>query len=329
MTNENEQNLPKTEDLVRELSALLGENPDAPRSAPAFDIEESQWEQLPWEEAAPPPPKKKTNIKKILYYCALGLFISIFLISGIYLISYIVQSTEETDFNDDLAARVEAIRQQQAQNNNDSANKDPNNPNNPDYTGPYADILPEYRDVYAENKDTVGWIRIEGTKINYPVMHTPDRKDFYLKRNFKKETSNWGAIYVRESCDVFTPSDNVTIYGHYMQDGSMFHDLHGYYNWTFYQNHKYIQFDTLYERHTYQIVAVFKTIANMGEGFAYHMFDYASDKEEFDQYIRNIKALQMYNTGVEVEYGDMLITLSTCEYTLDNGRLVVVAKRIS
>lgn len=329
MTNENEQNLPETEDLVRELSALLGENPDAPRSEPAFDIEESQWEQLPWEEAAPPPPKKKTNIKKILYYGLLGVFISIFLISGIYLISYLVQSKEQGAQYDDLAARVESIRQEQAQNSSNSATGDPNNPIDPEYTGPYADILPEYRDVYAENKDTVGWIRIEGTKINYPVMHTPDRKDYYLKRNFKKEYSNWGAIYVRESCDVFTPSDNVTIYGHYMQDGSMFHDLHGYYNWTFYKDHQYIQFDTIYERHTYQIVAVFKTSANMGEGFAYHMFDYASSEEEFNAFIDAVEENSFYRTGVKAEYGDMLITLSTCEYTLDNGRLVVVAKRIS
>ena len=80
---------------------------------------------------------------------------------------------------------------------------------------------------------------------------------------------------------------------------------------------------------TYQIIAVFKTSANIGEGFAYHLFDYAQDKAEFDEYIDTVKSLRFYWTGVEAEYGDMLITLSTCEYTLDNGRLVVVAKRIS
>lgn len=195
--------------------------------------------------------------------------------------------------------------------------------------GPYADILPEYRDAYALNNDLVGWIKIEGTNIDYPVMQTPGNKDYYLKHNFNKERSNWGCVYVRESCDVFTPSDNVTIYGHYMQDGSMFHDLHGYYYSSFYKEHPYIQFDTIYERHTYQIIAVFKTSANIGEGFAYHLFDYAQDKAEFDEYIDTVKSLRFYWTGVEAEYGDMLITLSTCEYTLDNGRLVVVAKRIS
>ena len=195
--------------------------------------------------------------------------------------------------------------------------------------GPYADILPEYRGAYALNNDLVGWIKIEGTAIDYPVMQTPDNKDYYLKHNFNKERSNWGCIYVRESCDVFTPSDNVTIYGHYMQDGSMFHDLHGYYYSAFYKEHPYIQFDTIYERHTYQIIAVFKTSANIGEGFSYHLFDYAADKAEFDEYINTVQSLRLYWTGVKAEYGDMLITLSTCEYTLDNGRLVVVAKRIS
>lgn len=309
MTNKDETNLPETDELLRELNDLLREDAS---EAPIL-----------------PPVQKKKNIKKILYYSLIGLFATVFVVCGIYLIRYFVQSKQQATQYDDLAARVESIRQQQAQNTGSSSSTDPNDPNSNEYTGPYADILPEYRDAYAQNNDLVGWIRIEGTKIDYPVMQTPEKKDYYLKRNFKKEYSNWGSIYVRESCDVFTPSDNVTIYGHYMQDGAMFHDLHGYYNYSFYKEHQYIQFDTIYERHTYQVLAVFKTSGNAGEGFAYHLFDYASDKAEFDEYISSIRALQMYWTGVEAEYGDMLITLSTCEYTLGNGRLVVVAKRIS
>lgn len=347
--NENIQNdLPETDELLRELNELLREAGDTPQSEPEDSGTPQQEPKAPVRRAAPvrrPAPlrkpasapkkaaKEKTprqkRISKIIYYGLICLFAAVFLGSGIYLLSYFLQSKQQGSDYDDLAARVESIRKEQAEQGGNSTGGNTSDSDPSGYDGPYADILPEYRDAYALNNDLVGWIKIEGTNIDYPVMQTPGNKDYYLKHNFNKERSNWGCVYVRESCDVFTPSDNVTIYGHYMQDGSMFHDLHGYYYSSFYKEHPYIQFDTIYERHTYQIIAVFKTSANIGEGFAYHLFDYAQDKAEFDEYIDTVKSLRFYWTGVEAEYGDMLITLSTCEYTLDNGRLVVVAKRIS
>ena len=138
-----------------------------------------------------------------------------------------------------------------------------------------------------------------------------------------------GAIYVREKCDPFTPSDNVVIYGHYKQDGSMFHDLHGYYKKSFWDEHKLIEFDTIYEHHTYEIIAVFKTDVSSSSFYPYHNFNNAGSIAEFNQYVTDVKNMSFYDTGVTAEYGDKLITLSTCEYTLNNGRLVVVAKQIS
>jgi sialate O-acetylesterase len=96
-----------------------------------------------------------------------------------------------------------------------------------------------------------------------------------------------------------------------MQDGTMFHDLHGYYKKDYWQEHQFIQFDTLYERHTYQIIAVFKTSANLGEGYAYHQFNDAANEEEFNEFVRTVKNMSFYNTGVDAQYGDMLITLVT------------------
>ena len=76
-------------------------------------------------------------------------------------------------------------------------------------------------------------------------------------------------------------------------------------------------------------IAVFRTSANLGQGYPYHQFNDAADKEEFDAFVAKIKELSLYDTGLTAEYGDKLLTLSTCEYTLSNGRFVVVAKRIS
>lgn len=189
-------------------------------------------------------------------------------------------------------------------------------------------ILPEYAPLYLENPDLVGWIQIEGTVINYPVMQTPNDPDYYLKRDFDGDYSDWGCVYVEEFCDVFTPSDNVTIYGHHMYDGSMFTALTYYNDRDFLEAHPHIIFNTLLERHTYEIIAVFTTTASLGEGFRYNAFVNAANEREFDEYIRQCKNLSLYRISSTAEYGDKLITLSTCEYTQVNGRFVVVAKRI-
>jgi sortase B len=189
--------------------------------------------------------------------------------------------------------------------------------------------LPEYADLYLMNSDIVGWIRIEDTNVNYPVMQTPYSPDYYLKRDFNKESNNNGCIYVREQCDVFAPSDNLTIYGHNMRSGAMFANLFKFKDKSFWETHKTFTFDTLLEHHTYEIIAVFKTTASVGRGFAYHHFVNAKDEADFDQFIATCKKLAFYDTGVSAVYGDKLITLSTCEYSQTNGRLVVVAKRVT
>lgn len=197
--------------------------------------------------------------------------------------------------------------------------------------GEIVEILYDYAEIYKLNNEMVGWITIPGTNINYPVVQSSVyNKDFYLYRNFFKKWTNAGCLYVRESCDVFTPSDNLTIYGHNMKiSGTMFHQLLNYEDKSYWEEHQYIQFDTINAYHTYQVIAVFKTSANFGEGFAYHIFENAADEADFNNFINTAKELAFYDTGISAEYGDKLITLSTCEYTLDNGRFVVVAKRIS
>lgn len=150
-----------------------------------------------------------------------------------------------------------------------------------------------------------------------PVPETPDNTD----PSAPEETT--------EDCNVWTPSDNVILYGHNMKDGSMFATLLKYRKQSYWEEHRYIHFNTLLERHTYEIVATFKTTATIGQGFDYQMFANADTEEEFDDYIATAKSLAFYDTGVTAEYGDKLITLSTCDASLTNGRLVVVAKRVN
>ena len=184
-----------------------------------------------------------------------------------------------------------------------------------------------FESLFSENSDMVGWIFIEGTGVNYPVMQTKNSPNYYLKRNFKRAYSDLGVPYVQENCDLAT-SDNIIIYGHHIKGGKMFGSLDKFTSKSFYDKHIIIQFNTLTEQREYQIIAVFKTIAYSASGFRYYDFVNAEDEAHFNEYVGRCKELALYDTGVTAKYGDRLLTLSTCKRFAENGRLVVVAKKI-
>lgn len=192
---------------------------------------------------------------------------------------------------------------------------------------PELTAFEKYAEVFAQNNDLIGWISIPGTRIDYPVMQTKDNPDYYLKHSFQKAYSNYGVPYAAESCDADI-SDNMVLYGHHMNDGSMFSDLCKYEDEAFYREHKTIRFDTLGGFGEYEVIAAFKTAAYSEQGFKYYHFVNAESEGAFDEYIARCKELALYDTGVTAEYGDKLITLSTCEYSQQNGRMVVVAKKL-
>lgn len=270
-------------------------------------------------------------MKKAIVTILILILLALFGISAFHVVTYFVESKEQEAHYDELSDIVkEAQEAAKATTSAPEKETKPAEATGPEDTEPTeGGMLPGYAELYEINNDLVGWIRIEGTEIDYPVMQTPGRTDFYLKRNFNKDDSERGCLYVREECDVFRPSDNVTIYGHTMMDGSMFAYLHEYQDKEVWEDNKLIFFDTLYEYHVYKIFSVFITTANLGEGFTYHRMEDAESQEDFDEFIATCKDLALYDTGITPEYGDKIICLSTCEYTQDNGRLVVAAVRIS
>lgn len=278
------------------------------------------------------------KVKKIIYWCLLAIFGAVFLVSAFLVGRYFVDTWRQTQQNNHLAglhttapATEPTGTEPTPPDPTEDGTTDPTQPTNPP-------MLSEMEGIYALNQDVVGWISIEGTDINYPVLQSRYQQNFYLDKDFYKEDSVAGQIYVREACDVFAPSDNITIYGHNMANGTMFGQLHRYRkSKAFYEEHKYIQFDTLYERHTYEIISVFITSGTYGVGYPYHLFDNAANAEEFDAFIAACKGKNpelsgvldvLYDIPVSAEYGDKLITLSTCYNYTDNGRLVILAKQI-
>lgn len=196
-------------------------------------------------------------------------------------------------------------------------------------TGEPVKVLREYASVYQLNPDMVGWIHIPNTTLNYPVVQTPDEPDYYLHRDFYEKNNRHGTVYAHSQADLQTPSDNVTIYGHNMSDGSMFASLHKYTEKEHYDENPYIYFDTLYAHRTYQIISVFEIDVTESD-FDYHNY-VDTNAFSFQNFVDNCKELAMYDTGVTAKYGDKLLTLSTCDndYASDDIRFVIVAKLVS
>lgn len=268
--------------------------------------------------------KKKKN--SWIFTALIILFAGTFLVSGVMLGLYYFQGQAQESRYQELSELLPTVARPLPPAEGETV---PTEPAPETVTLDGRQLMPRFLQLYQLNPHIVGWLSIPGTKVNYPVMQTPDDPEYYLKRNFDKKSSGRGCLFAQADADVFAPSDNVTVYGHHMKDGSMFGSLDKFKKKAFFAEHPYIYFDTLEENHTYQILAVFKTTVSQGEGFHYHNFVDAADAEEFDAFVSKCKKLAYYDTGVEATYGDKLITLSTCEYSQENGRLVVVAKRVA
>lgn len=188
-------------------------------------------------------------------------------------------------------------------------------------------VLSEYEILLNKNKSLIGWVKIADTNIDYPVMQTQNN-EYYLDHNFEQGYDKNGCIFMDKDCDVIDRSTNLIIYGHHMKSGAMFGELDKYADEEFYQGHKTIQFDTIYEKGTYEIAYVFRSQVYAEDEivFKYYQFIDANSEAEFISNMEEMAALSLYDTGVTPVYGDDLITLSTCDRSeVNEGRFVVVA----
>ena len=261
-------------------------------------------------------------MKKTLFTVTVLLLVVAFGVSAFLVGSYLLEGKEQEDRYNELANIAANTQTETTAAQTSETTEETTEPTEPG-------MIPGYEEIYNMNSDTVGWLKMEGTELDYPVMQTPDDPNYYLYKSFDKTDSKRGCIYAWGEADINEPSDNITMFGHNMADGSMFAALNAYTSKTAWEKNSLIFFDTLTEYHTYKILAVFKTSANLGEGFSSHKFVDADDEEAFDEFVATCKDLAFYDTGITPVYGDKLICLSTCEYTQDNGRLVVAAVRIT
>lgn len=188
----------------------------------------------------------------------------------------------------------------------------------------------QLEELQKENEEIIGWLEIEGTNINYPVLQASDN-DYYLTHNYKKEKASTGSIFLDKDFDLINGSSNYLIYGHRNKSGLMFEDLMKYAKEDFYKEHTKIRFTTNKDDSIYEILSVFYSrvyYKNEQNVFRYYYFVNANNEQEYNDFVNNAKKVSLYDTGVTAKYGDQLLTLSTCEYSQEDGRFAVVCKKI-
>ncbi len=189
---------------------------------------------------------------------------------------------------------------------------------------PVNGVREQFTALHDINPEIVGWISIDDTKINYPILQSENNTD-YLDRNYKGEESRAGSIFMDYRNHVAFGNRNMILYGHDMKDGSMFRHLEKFTEEDFYHNHPEIYYDTLYDSFDAEVFAVYYTTTD----FDYIQTDFTS-VDEYGSLLNEIKARSMFESDIDIDENDQILTLSTCDYTLDpdEGRLVVHAKMV-
>lgn len=188
----------------------------------------------------------------------------------------------------------------------------------------------QVKQLQGQNTDIVGWLEIENTNINYPVLQGADN-NYYMTHNYKNEKSKNGSIFLDADYNWNIPSNNLLIYGHNLGNGMMFQELLKYEKKSFYQEHPVIRFTTAEEDTEYEIISVFKSrvyYKSEKNVFRYYYFINNESEEEYNEFVKNAKNASLYPIDATASYGDQLITLSTCSYYVEDGRFVVVGRKI-
>lgn len=215
-------------------------------------------------------------------------------------------------------------------------------------------ILPEYREMYEKNHDMAGWLKIEGTNVDYPVMHVKgfdpkkpidygevyDKNMFYLTHDFDKEYSFSGSVTADYCAHIGSDyrSPNILLYGHNMSNGTFFRDVNKfdvlYYGREMYDEHPVIQFDTIYEKGLYKIFAMMQVNVEKADGEVFYYtaaYTFKNKKEFIDYYAKVLDRSFIYTPQVDLKYGDEVIALSTCDFPFGkskNIRYVLFARRV-
>lgn len=250
----------------------------------------------------------KHSKSNLVYNVLMVICLVVFLVSGgVLLKRYIDDRQTENEF-DNLASMIDSEATAEGAESNSA----------------------KFAALRDQNSDFIGWISIDGTNLDFPVMYAPDNKDFYLRHDFNKEYSVYGVPYLDEKTTLGAndQSENLIVYGHNMKTGTIFGCLTGYKKADYYSEHPRIEFDTIYGDATYEVFAAFAIDVVNDTSFVYNQY-VDMDETAYNEYVEEVISRSDVDTEIRPSYGEQLLTLSTCEYSSDNGRYVVVARRVA
>ena len=265
--------------------------------------------------------------KNVLYYLVFLFFSFLIIISTIYIIDFFSlkkEAEEESNLLNTIKIeeKVENIQEEIKEDTKIEANE---------VLKEETERMLQVKTLQKENSDIIGWLEIEGTSINYPVLQGTDN-EYYMTHNYKKEKSKNGSIFLTKDYDWKVPSSNLLIYGHNLKNGTMFQELLKYENKKFEQEHPIIRFTTEKEDAEYEIISVFKSrvyYKSEKNVFRYYYFVNAQTEKEYNEFVENAKKASLYPIDTTATYPEQLITLSTCSYHVEDGRFAVVGRKSS
>ncbi len=266
-----------------------------------------------------PPAKRKSQAAKaakskkdFIYTIAMVIFAAIFLVSGGLLVKRFFDDKKTENEFSDLQSMIDVAATPAPAGDDTVSNG------------------AKFAALKDQNSDFMGWISIEGTSLDFPVMYAPDNKDYYLKHDFKHQYSDYGVPYLDEKTTIGAnaQSNNLIVYGHNMKTGTIFGCLTEYKKAAYYQEHPYIEFDTLYGDAKYEVFAAFAIDVVQDTSFVYNQY-VDMDEDTYSAYVDEVIRRSDVDSGIHPVYGEQLLTLSTCEYSSANGRYVVVARKVS
>ena len=185
-------------------------------------------------------------------------------------------------------------------------------------------VQPSFLDMLKENPDTVGYISIPNTRVQYPVTQTVDN-DYYMTRDFYGNPFDGGSIFMdyRNNIREIGEPNNLIIYGHHMKDNSMFATLTYYYSNTFFQSNPIIEFDTIYGNYKWEVFSAYATDVDF-----YYIETYFATPEDYADFLQECKDKSKHKNDVMPTAEDTILTLSTCFYNGEGDRFVVQARLI-
>lgn len=271
---------------------------------------------------------KKESKRKVIYFLIYTILAILITLSIIYIINIFLDKKQAIQ-ESKLLDKIEINENQVNETITEEIVNESTQENIEETINQKNERILKVQKLQEENPDIVGWLEIEGTSINYPVLQGNDN-EYYMTHNYKKQKSKNGSIFLTKDYNWSIPSSNLLIYGHNLSNGTMFQELLKYEKEDFYKKHPIIRFTTNNEDAEYEIISAFKSrvyYKSEKNVFRYYYFVNAKTEAEYNEFVQNAKKASLYNIDKTAQYGDQLITLSTCSYHVEDGRFAVVGRK--